>query len=307
MALLFVQLFFGLFPVFIKLADSEHQGFQPRAMASWRMVFAALVLGVLVFAREGRRAVPALRDVPLFVTCALFGIVLNQVLALEGMVRTTVVDAGLLMTLIPVFTYLLAVLARQEVLRGRRALGIAVALGGALLLVSPAGASSGASSSRLSGNLMIIANCLSYAGYLVLARPLLARYSALCVIAWIFLCSLVSVPFLMVGQPVLPEENLPRVWGSMAYILLFPTVLAYLLNTYALARVSASTTAVFIYLQPFFASIGAWVVFRERLSPLALVAASLLFAGIWLVTTSRSVVRSEATAPPGSATSTGPR
>ena len=291
MALLFVQLFFGLFPVFIKLADSEHQGFQPRAMASWRMVFAAIVLGALVFQREGRRALPALVDVPRLFCCALFGIVLNQVLALEGMVRTTVVDAGLLMTLIPVFTYMLAVLARQERLLGRRALGIAVALGGAMLLVSPAGASSGESSNRLLGNGMIIANCLSYAGYLVLARPLLARYSALAVIAWIFLFSTVSVPVLMIGQPVMPEENLPRVWGSMAYILIFPTVLAYLLNTYALARVSASTTAVFIYLQPFFASLGAWVAFRERLSPAALMAALLLFAGIWLVTTARSSVQ----------------
>ena len=205
------------------------------------------------------------------------------------MVRTTVVDAGLLMTLIPVFTYAMAVMVRQEVLKTRRAVGIAIALGGAVLLASPAGGQPGAAESRVFGNLLIMSNCLSYAGYLVIARPLLERYSALCVVAWLFLLSVLTVPFLMIGQPIMPQENLPRVWASMAYILVFPTVLAYLLNTYALARVSASTTAVFIYLQPFVAAVGAWFAFRERLSPVALFAGLLLFVGIWLVTTTRSL------------------
>ena len=120
-ALLLVQVFFGLFPVFIKLSDEMHQGFTPRAMASWRMVTAAVVLGGFVFWREGRAALPAKRDLPRFFGCTMFGIVLNQVLALEGMVRTTVVDVGLLMTLIPVFTYAMAVMVRQEVLKTRRA------------------------------------------------------------------------------------------------------------------------------------------------------------------------------------------
>lgn len=288
LALVLVQVFFGLFPVFIKLASDGGRGFTPRALAAWRIAVAALVLGGLALRRDGRRGVPRRADLPRLFACGLFGIVLNQVLALEGIVRTNVVDAGLLMTLIPVFTYALAVLVGQELLRGRRASGIALALLGAVLLALPAGSgtagAAGASSARVTGNLLIMANCASYAAYLVLARPLLARYSALTVIAWVFLMALPTLPVVAWGVPLLPLEGSRSVWLALSYVLVFPTVLAYLLNTWALARVSASTTAVFIYLQPFIAGLGAWLAFGEGLRTESALAALLLFAGIWLVT-----------------------
>lgn len=289
LALILVQVFFGLFPVFIKLASDGGRGFTPRALAAWRIAVAALVLGGLALRRDGRRTLPRRADLPRLFACGLLGIVFNQVLALEGIVRTNVVDAGLLMTLIPVFTYALAVLVGQELLRGRRAGGIALALAGAVLLALPSGegaptASGGPSGARVTGNLLIMANCASYAGYLVLARPLLARYSALTVIAWVFVLALPTLPIVAWGVPLLPLEGSRGVWLALAYVLVFPTVLAYLLNTWALARVSASTTAVFIYLQPFIAGLGAWLAFGEGLRSAAALAALLLFGGIWLVT-----------------------
>jgi drug/metabolite transporter (DMT)-like permease len=259
-------------------------GFGPRAMAFWRMGCAALVFGALAFLRHGRGALPRRADVPRLVACSFFGIALNQVLFLEGLARTTVVNAGLLITLIPVFTYGIALALRQELFRAGRAAGILVALAGATILVLArpvAGATPGASS--LAGNLLLVLNCLSYALYLVLARPLLARYPSMVVIAWAFLLTFWCWPFVVVGHPLAPDEpSLRALWG-LAYVLVFPTVLAYLLNTYALARVSASTTAVFIYLQPLVTGVtGTWLL-GERLGIAAWVAALLLFLGIGLV------------------------
>jgi drug/metabolite transporter (DMT)-like permease len=284
LALVFVQVFFGLFSVFVKLAEDAGRGFTPRALVSWRIAFAALALGTLAAAREGRRALPRAADVPRLFACALLGVVFNQLLAIEGIVRSSVIDGGLLMVLIPVFTYALAVLVGQELLRWRRALGIALAFAGASLLVLAGERTATAGPERLLGNLLIVLNCLSYASFLVVVRPLLARYSSLTVIAWVFLLAAPTLPFLLTGQPLLPRAGTPSVWGAFAYLLVFSTLLAYLLNTYALARVSASTTAVFIALQPLVAGLGAWVVFHEPPGPVALAAAALLLAGIWLVT-----------------------
>jgi drug/metabolite transporter (DMT)-like permease len=215
--------------------------------------------------------------------CALLGIVLNQVLALEGIARTSVVHAGLLMTLIPVFTYALATLVGQERLRGERIFGIALAMGGAATLVLWRAGPAQPGEDPLLGNVLIVANCLSYAGFLVLARPLLTRIAPLALIGWVFLLSLWTVPLVGAGVELLPEGLTTRAWWGMAYTLVFPTAVAYLLNTLALARLPASTTAVFIYLQPIFAGASGVLWRGETVGPASIGAALLLFAGIWFV------------------------
>jgi drug/metabolite transporter (DMT)-like permease len=282
-ALVVVQLCFGLFPLFVKRAFDDGQGFTPSAVATWRIAFGALVLLALAGVRHGRAALPARGDWPRLWACALLGVAANQALFLEGVRRSSVVNAGLFVTTIPVLTYAFAVLARQERLALGRALGILLGLAGALLLVLERPLEPALAHEHRLGNLLLVANCACYAWYLVLARALLARLPSLVLIAWVFACSLAAVPFLAGDEPLLPARSTPWVWGAMAYVLLCATLIAYLLNTFALARVSASTTAAFIYLQPLIAGASAVLFAGEEPSRAALVAALFLFGGITLV------------------------
>jgi drug/metabolite transporter (DMT)-like permease len=72
----------------------------------------------------------------------------------------------------------------------------------------------------------------------------------------------------------------------MLYIVLVPTVGAYYLNAWALARVAPSTVAVYIYLQPLIAFIVAPLVLGagESWSARTWIAAALIFAGVGIVT-----------------------
>jgi drug/metabolite transporter (DMT)-like permease len=128
LALVCAQFCFGLFPVFGRWVFAPG-GFTPLAVASWRILFGGLVLGSLAFALHGRRAWLRREDWRRMAACALLGVVLNQALFLEGLQRSTAVNAGLIMCLIPVFTFLLAALARLERFEWSRALGVAIALG----------------------------------------------------------------------------------------------------------------------------------------------------------------------------------
>lgn len=286
-ALVLVQFCFGMLPLLVHLTTDPAGGLRPRGIAVWRMTAGALVLGSLAVLRHRRRILVAPGDLPRFFACSCLGIVTNQVLALEGVSRTSATQAGLLMTLIPVFTYALAVVVRQEPFRGRRAAGIAIALAGAALLVpmhvGAGRVEAGRNEGSTLGNLLIVANCVSYSCYLVLVWRLLLRYPPLVAIAWLFALSLWTAPLLAWGQPLAPAALTPTARLGLAGVILLPTILAYLLNTFALARLSASTTAVFIYLQPLFAGgSGAWVL-GERPGAGAFLAAALLFAGLWLV------------------------
>ncbi len=291
LALLGVQLCFGLSPLFAKWTLVRDVavpalGFTPRALVGWRILFGAACLGGLAAWKHGRAVLPPRAELPRLFLCALLGIALNMWLYMEGVSRTSALHTGLLVVQIPVFTYALACLARVERAERLRVLGIAVALAGALVIVFER-TSAGASGGSLLGNLLIVANCLSYALYLVLARGLLQRFPALVVNAWVFWCSLPAVPLLFLGGPVWPAEAAPRVLASFAYTLVFGTFFAYLLNAFALARVPASTVAVFIFLQPLVAGSAGVLWLDERITLPVVLAGALLLAGIGLVALAR--------------------
>lgn len=285
MALVGVQLCFGLSPLFAKWTLLEVGGFTPRALVAWRILFGAFCLGGLVAWTHPRLLVPPRAEWPRLALCGLLGIVLNMWGYLEGVARTSAVHAGLLVVQIPVFTYAIACLARIERADRRRVLGIVVALAGALVLVlerAPAGGEGG-----WLGNVLILLNCLAYSAYLVLARGVLGRFPTLVVMAWIFWFSLPAVPLFFLGVPLWPAEPAARALGSFAYTLVFGTFLAYLWNAYALARVPASTVAVFIFLQPLVAGVaGVWALDERITLPVCIAGVSLL-AGIGLVALAR--------------------
>jgi drug/metabolite transporter (DMT)-like permease len=285
LALITVQLCFGLSPLFAKWTLVPG-GFTPRALVGWRILFGAACLGGLAAARHGRALLPPRAELGWLGLCAALGIALNMWLYMEGVARTSALHTGLLVVQIPVFTYAVACLAGAERAERRRVLGIAVALAGALVIVLERGEGGGGKSSTL-GNVLIVANCLSYAVYLVLARGLLQRFPTLVVIAWIFWCSLPAVPFLFLAGPIWPAGAAPRVLASFAYTLVFGTFLAYLLNAFALARVPASTVAVFIFLQPLVAGAAGVLALDERITLPVVLAGALLLAGIVLVARAR--------------------
>lgn len=285
-ALVFVQLFFGLFPVFGKLAMV---GFAPMSVASWRVLVGAAALALVATLAHGRAMLVPLGDLVRLQVCAWLGVVLNMVLFLEGLQRSTAVNAGLLVATIPVFTFSIAIAVRQERFDLRRGAGILLAFAGVALLFAQRGPEF--THDTLVGNAMMALNAFCYSIFLVISRPLLGRHPPLVVIAWVFVLSTWSVPFFLREAPMVPDGVQGAAWASLGYVLVFPTVLSYLLNTYALSKVSASTTAVFIFLQPIIAATGGVLILGERLLPITLVSAATILAGVWLVARRRAPAR----------------
>jgi len=292
-ALSAVQVFFALFPVFGKLAFAGGT-YTPLAVGAARILFGAATLSALALALHGRRALPPLSELPRVFVLSILGVAANMTLYLEGLKRSTAGNATLLICVIPVFTFTIAVLLGHERFGARRIAGLLLALTGAAVLVFGGQAQFGGEHAL--GNLLIVLNCLGYAAYLVLVRPLAQRYPPLAVIAWMFVASLPWLPLMLwrdhtargsaafsLRAVFLPEQASAQALWALAFIVVFPTTLAYLFNVFALSRVRASTTAVYIYAQPLGTAVAAWIVLDEHVTPLMGLSAALLFPGIWLV------------------------
>jgi drug/metabolite transporter (DMT)-like permease len=100
-----------------------------------------------------------------------------------------------------------------------------------------------------------------------------------------FFASFGVLPFGVVSVRNMKMAELdPHVWLTVAYIVIFPTILTYLLNLWALKRVSSNLVAAYIYLQPLFTAIVAPLLLTgENLTVRAGVAGSAIFAGLALV------------------------
>jgi len=283
-ALILVQLGFGAFPVAAKLVLGV---VPPLALAVVRVLVATPALFLLARQIEGPVR-PSRRDLGALALLGLLGVTLNQILFIVGLNWTTASTTAILMPTIPVFAAGLAALSGVERISPLRALGIAVSVGGALVVLDPA-RFAWTDRSAL-GDTLLLLNCLAYAGYLVLLRPVLRRLPPLTVTAWAFLFGGLGVA--AVGSPALvgtPFGQLPPMgWGALAFIVLWPTLLSYALNAWAVGRSSPSLAASYVCSQPAITALLAVPILGEGLSPRALVGFAAISAGLLLVTRSRA-------------------
>jgi drug/metabolite transporter (DMT)-like permease len=277
--MLATQVIFATLPIATKLVLPI---VEPLGIAAIRIGGAAVAFAAVKWSRTRQRVEP--RDLLRFAGLALLGVVLNQMLFLEGVRRTTAVHTNILITTIPVFTLGLALLMRRERASAAKLTGIALAgVGAAYLALGRGGAAEGAS---VSGDLLIATNSLCYAGYLVLSKDLLRRYEPMTVVTWVFLIGAVLIAPL--GVPALLRVNADAVSTKtvlvLVYIVVFPSFLTYLLSIWALRRTTSSLVAMYVYVQPVVTAFLAPLILGETVTPRIGLASVLIFAGLALST-----------------------
>lgn len=226
----------------------------------------------------------AREDWPRIILCALCGVAINQTLFFMGLHLTKPINASLIMTTTPILVLLASTLLIGEKITFAKIAGIVLGMTGAALLLTY-GKNLEFRREQMLGNFFIFANAVAYGTYLVLVKKLMYRYHPIAVSKWIFLIgSLMVIPL---GwnqmQEVRWSDFSTTHWAAVAYVLIFTTFLAYLLNAYALAIVPPSVVSIYIYLQPFLATCIALAFRQDRLDGIKLAAGALIFLGVFLV------------------------
>jgi drug/metabolite transporter (DMT)-like permease len=253
----------------------------PLAVASFRVLIATpLLLGLAWYVD---RKLPPWNLLPHLAVLGLLGVFLNQVLFVVGLKYTSATNAAILMSSVPVFAVGIGWLTGIEKIGAWRLTGVILAASGALILLDPRRFS--IADATFLGTFLILMNSLSFATFLVLQRPVLARLPWRTVIAWTFVLGGVGV--IAVGGNTLANLDVssisPGIWWGVLFIGLVPTFFGYLLNTWAVRRSSVTLVAVFTTLQPLLTALLAIVLLREQLRPTQIAGFVLIASGLWLV------------------------
>jgi drug/metabolite transporter (DMT)-like permease len=229
------------------------------------------------------------KHIPRFLLCALTGVVINQIFFIKGVSLTTPIHSALLSLATPIFITIIAAWLLREGFTWIKFMGLVLGIGGAAMLILLKDTSH-TGNNILLGDIMVLINAVSYSFYLVLVRPLMKTYSGIQVLRWIFTFgALVILPF---GMQEFLSTNWSAFdlshWVALGCVAVGATFLAYLLNVYGISVIGASATGSYIYTQPVFAAVIAIIFAGEHFSAVKLIAAILIFSGVYLANIKRS-------------------
>lgn len=222
--------------------------------------------------------------------CGFFGVAANQLMFFYGLNQTHPINAGIIMTSNPILVLVASAFILKTRITLLKIFGIILGVGGALLiLLFKKGFAFG--SDTIIGDLFIFLNALSYAIYLVLVKPLMTKYKPITVIKWVFAFGFIFVlPFGLEQASIINWQSFSaEIWWKFLFVIIGTTFLAYLFNIYGLKKLSPAAVSTYIYLQPVLAAFFAIWVGKDTFTWIKLIAAILIFSGVYLVSKPSSV------------------
>lgn len=228
------------------------------------------------------------RDMMKLFLASMLAIVFNQGCFVFGVKLSSPVDASIITTSMPLIALILSAIFLKEAINGRKVAGIALGGIGALMLVmgAPTCPLRGGGS-YIWGDLLVLFAQFSYALYIVLFKNLAGKYSPLTIMKWMFTYSfLATVPF-SYGEIAATNWNIGAgVVAAIAFVVVGGTFGSYMLLVVGQRRLRPTVAGMYNYIQPMVASIVAICWGMDSFSISKLVAAILIFAGVYMVTVS---------------------
>ncbi len=271
----------GFSGVFVRFADVG-----PAAAGFWRMAFALPLLAAWTAAERRRPSVGAAHGTA-FWPIALAGLAfsVDVVLYNASLAHTTIANASLLGNLSPVAVVLGGWLLLGE-RPSRRVLGaLALALGGALMLVAPklAGASGASLSGGALGDMLAVGAAFAYAAYIIAIRR--ARDSAeagrIGLISSALCGAFCLTAALALGETLLPASLAG--WLAVIALGVISHALGQGLITLSLGSYGAGAASLVMVWPALVSVLAAWAIFGEQPGPAQAFGGVAILAAVLLV------------------------
>lgn len=256
----------------------------PLSGATLRCVFAAIAFWIIGMFVKPEASTKKQRFL-LFLLGAI-GIYGFMFLYLVGLSKTTPVSSSIFTSLQPIWVFVIAVLFFKEKISAMKIIGITLGLGGAILCILGQ-KSDDLASDAFTGNMLCLLSSIAYAIYLVLSNRILKSVGMFTVLKYTFggaaFSSLIVIAIVGFDAPLF---SAPIHWFPMAvllFVLVFPTVISYLLIPVGLKYLKTTVVAIYGYLILIVATIVALLVGQDRFNWTQTIAIAMICVSVYLV------------------------
>lgn len=219
-----------------------------------------------------------------------FSTAFNQLCFIKGVSLTSPVDASICTSTLPIWTMIMAAIFLKEPITGKKAGGVMLGLGGALLLIFFGGSKTPGAASNIWGSLLCLLSQISYGVYLVFFQGVIKKYSPVTLMKWKYTFgAMILLPVSFSGLLSVEWSTLPsQQWAGLAYVLFCGTFLSYLIVPIGQKHLRPTVVAMYNYLQPIAAAVVAILWGFDTFNVFKLVAVVMIFSGVMLVNRSRA-------------------
>jgi drug/metabolite transporter (DMT)-like permease len=209
---------------------------------------------------------------------------LYQILFIQGQARTQAGNASLILSTTPIFVALMGTVLRSERLPGRNWIGIGLSFTGIVLLIAGGASAIALSGRTLLGDLLVLGCTVTWSAYTVLSRPLMQRYSALNLTAWMMAAS--TPPLVLIAIPELRATQWQTIsaqsWLGLLYSGVLAIAVGYVIWNLGVKQLGGTRTAAYKYLTPIVTVVVSRLFFGETMQPLQALGALGILLGMAL-------------------------
>jgi drug/metabolite transporter (DMT)-like permease len=226
----------------------------PVSLVFLRWLFAAVPLIVIAQLVERPAWKQALHAWPWLLALSLTGVIGYTLLLYGALQYTSAFNASLINAFNPALIALAAAIFLRERLTATGVIGVLLALAGVIIVLSRGDLGALVSGGFGLGDLLMIGAIVAWTVYTILGRvaPKVPPITSTAVQA-VMAAAVMAPVTLLTGGPTLPSDG-PD-WWALAYIVIFPSVLSYLLWNRALTVIPPGRAGVFLNLLTVFTAL----------------------------------------------------
>jgi drug/metabolite transporter (DMT)-like permease len=202
---------------------------------------------------------------------------LNYLIQFEGLARTTVAHASLMVATMPILLGVAAALITRERPTLMLWLCLIVSAAGALLIVAGVAASTAARGPTLVGDGLVVLSLVAAVGWVLTSKRLMQRYDPVNVSALVMIVGTGPLALWVLAVDGVPPVRLATAtWSALAAQGLLATATANLLWNWGVSRVPMSEAGVFVNLEPVVGTILGVFLLGDRLGWTGVVGGALI-------------------------------
>ncbi len=254
----------------------------PTTVLFIRASIAALVFIIWIIFKKKYKIKIEKSDYLKLLILGLINIPINQFLFFQAISRTTAPNVSLAYALTPIFVFIIAFIYLKEKLSLKRFLGIMIAVGGTVILLSEKGLKF--TEDGIYGDVLALIASLSWAFYTIIGKQLIQKYNPIYITGLTMIIGFILyIPIFLMLDIQFQNIHISNInWLQLVYLGTFTSAIGYAIWYYALTKIDASKLSVFNNLQPALTAILSLLIFGTPITLIFVLGGTLIIGGVFI-------------------------